>query len=178
GTASGNRYRLTQHEIATALSYAFAGTTPSDDLLAKADRGELDGPATLTAIAKELLTTSGQEVMHHFMDAWLGYSRVSSMQKTNVAEFTERRNEMVEETRRFIADVLAKGGGSRELLLASTTTPSKALASFYGFPAPSADFAPVERPAGRGVGILAQGSLLAANAAPNSSSPTKRGLLV
>src|SRR5690606_11286869 len=42
GTASGNRYRLTQHEIATALSYAFAGTTPSDDLLAKADRGELD----------------------------------------------------------------------------------------------------------------------------------------
>jgi len=178
GTPSGTRYRLTPYEIATALSYSFAGTTPSDELLGKADRGELASPEALTAVAKDLLMASGQEVLHRFMDSWLGYSRVASMQKTNVAEFSARRTEMVEETRRFIADVLGKGGGPRELLVATSTTPTTALASFYGFPAPSADFAPVERPAGRGIGILAQGSLLAANASPNSSSPTKRGLLV
>jgi hypothetical protein len=36
----------------------------------------------------------------------------------------------------------------------------------------------MNRPTGRGLGILAQGSVLAARAKTNSSSPTERGLLV
>jgi hypothetical protein len=86
---------------------------------------------------------------------------------------------MVAETRRFLGDtVVTQNGGLRELLTAATTTPSAALAQFYGFPAPSADYAAIERPAGRGIGILAQGALLSALAGPSASSPTKRGLLV
>jgi hypothetical protein len=56
--------------------------------------------------------------------------------------------------------------------------PSQALASFYGFPAPGTDYEKVERPSGRGVGVLAQGSLIAAHSHEAASSPTLRGLLV
>src|SRR4029453_8618828 len=38
------------------------------------------------------------------------------------------------------------------------------------------DFAVVERPAGRGIGLLAQGAVLATLSQPDGSSPTKRGL--
>jgi hypothetical protein len=53
------------------------------------------------------------------------------------------------------------------------------LASYYGLPAPTGTgFGVVMRPAGRGVGILAQGSILAERAQSLNSSPTKRGILV
>jgi hypothetical protein len=72
--------------------------------------------------------------------------------------------------------VLQKGGGMKELLTAGTTNPLGALATYYGFPAPSGDYASLARPAGRGIGILAQGSFLTTHASPDASSPTKRGL--
>jgi hypothetical protein len=86
---------------------------------------------------------------------------------------------MVDETRHFLDEVVfARQGGIRELLTASYTTPTSALASFYGLPVPTGEFAVVERPSGRGLGLLAQASVLSSLAQPNSSSPTKRGVLV
>jgi hypothetical protein len=84
---------------------------------------------------------------------------------------------MVDETRRFIDEVIVqKGGGVKQLLTANTTNPSKDLAAYYGFPAPASDFATVTRPAGKGIGVLAQGSFLASHANSDASSPTQRGL--
>jgi hypothetical protein len=74
--------------------------------------------------------------------------------------------------------VTQNGGGLKDLLTATTTNPSAQLATYYGFPAPSADYASMARPSGRGIGLLAQGSILASHALPDSSSPTQRGLLV
>jgi hypothetical protein len=86
---------------------------------------------------------------------------------------------MVAETRYFVGEVvITRNAGLAELLTAPDTTPSQSLAAFYGFPAPSSDYAVTARPAGRGIGILAQGSLLSVLSAPNGSSPTRRGLLV
>ena len=42
--AAGQTYPLTQHQIASELAYTFGGTTPSADLLAKADKGQLRPP--------------------------------------------------------------------------------------------------------------------------------------
>ncbi|HEY1536689.1 MAG TPA: DUF1588 domain-containing protein, partial [Polyangiaceae bacterium] len=52
------------------------------------------------------------------------------------------------------------------------------LATYYGYGAQSAAFARADRPASWGIGLLAQGSLLAANAHADATSPTWRGLLV
>jgi hypothetical protein len=174
--ASSDHLRhLTPYEVATALAYTFAGSTPSADLLAKADSGDL---GDVVGVARSLQATSaGRDVLRRFFQGYIGYTAVSSIQKPNIATFSGLSADMVRETDAFIDDVvLNHGGGMKELLTATTTNPSAALASYYGFPAPAGDFASIARPAGRGLGILAQGSFLASHASTDSSSPTKRGL--
>jgi hypothetical protein len=180
GTLDGGTYKLSPAELATELAYDFTGTAPTAELLAAADAGQLATPEALEAKARELLMSdNGLRVVEKFFDSWLGYGRTSSVSKPGVPQFDGLRDQMVSETRRFLGQVVVtEGGGLNELLTASFTNPTPSLAAFYGFPAPASDYAKTERPAGRGIGILAQGSLLAALAGPNASSPTKRGVLV
>jgi hypothetical protein len=180
GSLDNGVYRLSPAEVATELAYDYTGTAPSDDLLAKAEAGQLATPQALEGAARELLvSTNGLRVVEKFFDSWLGYGRTGSVSKPGVAEFDGLRDQMVGETRRFLGElVVTQNGGLKELLTASFTTPTASLAGFYGFPAPASDYAVTARPAGRGIGVLAQGALLAALAGPNASSPTRRGVLV
>ncbi len=180
GAAQGGARRLAPHEVAAALAYNFSGTAPSEALLARAEAGELSSPAAREAVARELLLSDkGLPIVERFFNLWLGYGHASSVTKPNVQQFDALRSQMVGETQRFLGEVvITQNGGLKELLTAPFTTPSASLAQFYGFPAPSADYAVTARPAGRGVGILAQGALLATLSGPAASSPTKRGLLV
>jgi hypothetical protein len=184
GVASGQTYRLSSYEVAAELAYAFSGTTPTDELLTQADGWEARGtPPTaeeLTQAAVALLAAPGaRDHVAHFFESWIGYQRAATITKANVAEYDGLRQAMVGETKRFLDEVVfARRGGVGELLTASFTTPTAPLAAFYGLPSPSADFAVVERPAGQGIGLLAQASVLSSLAQPDSSSPTKRGVLV
>jgi hypothetical protein len=179
GAAGG---ALDQYEIATELAFTFSGSGPTDDLLDRASRGELNSPEVLTQAARELLDSPrGHEVIQNFFDAYVGHSKVTAVSKAGVPEFAGLRESMLNETRAFIEEVVInRGGGARELFTANITTPSVALAAFYGeeFPVPASDYAVIERPAGRGIGLLAQGAVLATLSQPNGSSPTKRGLWV
>jgi hypothetical protein len=180
GSLNGETAELDQYEIATELAYTFSGTGPSSAMLDRASRGELGSTEQLVAAARELLLTpGGRGVIQTFFDAYVGHSRVTSIAKAGVPEFAGLREQMLEETRHFIEEVVVnRQGGVRELLTANFTTPTAALATFYEFDAPASDYAVVERPAGRGIGVLAQASVLATLAQPNGSSPTKRGLWV
>jgi hypothetical protein len=126
-----------------------------------------------------MATEPGKQMLQRFFEGYLAYTSVSAIARPNVPNFSSVGGQMAQETRAFINDVvLQKAGGIKELLTASTTNPSGALATFYGFPAPASDFASVARPASRGIGVLAQGSFLTTHASSNGSSPTKRGLFV
>lgn len=175
--ASDGTRNLTPDEVATEFAYTFTGTTPTDALLTQAESG---GSVDVVALAKSLLATEqGKLTLQHFFEAYLNYTQVGSAQRANVQNFDTLRNDMVQETRAFIDQVVIQNpGGLKDLLTANTTNPSVALASYYGFPAPASDYASIARPAGRGIGLLAQGSILAGRALPTSSSPTQRGLLV
>ncbi|MEI9949956.1 MAG: DUF1588 domain-containing protein [Pseudomonadota bacterium] len=179
GELSGSEYQLSQHEIAGELAYMFTGTTPTAELLAQADMGQLNSPEQLVTVAGQLLATpGGQDTLHRFFKAWLSYDQLPGT-LPNVSGFAAVAPDMVQETQAFIQQVVLAGrGGPTELLTASYTTPSRALSSFYDFPAPSADYAKVERPSGRGIGVLAQGSVITAHSHEAASSPTLRGLLV
>lgn len=181
GAVDGQVRKLDQYEIATELAYTYTASTPSDALLDRASRNELSTPDVLVAAARELLLSPrGREVVQHFFESFIGYGRVTTIAKSNdAAAFEARRAEMAEETRRYIDEVvIARQGGVRELLTSTFTVPTQQLASFYGITAPAADYTAVERPAGAGIGLLAQGSFLATYAQPNGSSPTKRGVWV
>ena len=174
-TADGTR-SLSATELATEFAYTFTGTTPTNELLTQAENG---APMDV-GLAQQLLATDGGKLtLQQFFEAYTGYPQVASVERTNVANFAALRNDMVQETRAFINDVVLQNkGGLKELLTATTTNPSRALAIYYGFPTPASDYAAVTRSSGRGIGLLAQGSILASHALPTSSSPTRRGLLV
>ena len=182
GTPQGDVQQLDQYEIATELAYTFSGTAPSTELLGRAERGELTSPEALEATARELLASPrGRDVIQAFFDSYVGHPRVTSIAKELVTNFAPLREQMLEETRRFVEEVIVnRGGGTKELLTANITALTPQLAQFYGgdFPAPASDYAVVERPVGKGIGLLAQGAVLATLSQPDGSSPTKRGLWV
>ncbi len=176
GTDMGDGSRqLDAYELATELAYTYTGSAPSEELLNSAASGDL---GDLVARAESLLETErGKQALMRFFEGYLQYTGVASTQRPNVPGFDAAKLDMLEETRAFIDNVVFQArAGLRELLTAPTTNPSTALASYYGFPAPASDFASVERPAGQGVGILAQGAFLASHANSLASSPTHRGL--
>lgn len=176
GTPKGDGSRqLSSYEVATALAYTYTGSSPSDALLTQAESGNL---GDVLAIAKTMIATpAGKQAMQRFFEGYLAYTGASSVQRPNIGTFNTVSADMIQETRAFIDDVvLQHGGGLKELLTAPTTNPSKALATYYGFPAPASDYASISRPAGRGIGLLAQGAFLTSRASPDSSSPTRRGL--
>lgn len=175
GTVQGGVRKLSPVEVATELAYTYSGSTPTDDLLTKAESGSMDPPAKVAATM--MATTAGQEMLQRFFAAYFDYGNVTSIQKANVQNFPALSVDMVQETRAFINNIVFQNkGGLKELLTSSTTNPSKALAAFYSFPAPANDFDSITRPAGRGIGLLAQGAFLASHAGSDASSPTKRGL--
>lgn len=180
GAPDGEGFALTPHEVATALAYTYGGTTPSEALLAKADQGALATAEARVAEARALLETPrGQDVLHLFFRQWVRYPQVESKVKNGVAGFDDIRMRMIDETRRFVGEVVhAQDGDVRALLTAPFTSLDATLAQFYGFGQVAGESAVVERPEDWGVGILAQGAVLAGQAHSDSSSPTKRGLLV
>ena len=182
-TGSGTR-NLTPYETVTELAYTYTGSTPTDAQLSLAASGQL---GDLTAMAKSMIATErGKLMLQHFFEQYFEFANVSSLDKPNIKTFAQVSNDMVAETHAFIDDIVVqKAGGMKELLTATTTNPSKNLAAYYatgnaysgGFPTPSTDYASVTRPAGLGIGIMAQGAFLAAHASPTNDSPTKRGLI-
>lgn len=183
GVPSGDRYRLTPNEIATALSYTFLGSTPSDALLAAAARGELDDAAGIERWARALLadprarTQVGEAVLQ-----WVGGQDVLTVDKR--ADLfpgfgPETRRALATETRRFAADVVFDGGHTLEdLLRADYTVLDAESAAFYGVPAPTMASGRVRYADGRRAGLLGHASVLATTAHSDQTSPIRRGLLI
>jgi hypothetical protein len=180
--SSDGSFVLSGEEIAGELAYTFTGGPPSEDLLDRARKGELDDAAARSAEARRLLDTPrGHATVEEFMRRWLRYDDVRNLAKDDsvVASFATLRTDMAEETRRFLEDlVFAKKGTVRDLFTSSDTFLTAALAQHYGLPAPTAPFARVTRPPEQSLGILSQGAVLSRYALTHSSSPPQRGAFV
>lgn len=179
GVAIGIQRVLKPYEVATALSYTYAGTTPSEALLERAENGGLDTADERIAAARELLDTPrGRKNVQRYADEWLNYSKVSI--DSDAARSGNIGPHMVKETEAFLDAVLHENeGGIDDLLTAPYTMLDLSLSRFYGYgEVDNGKFVSVQRPAEWGVGLLAQGSVLAAHSHPDSSSPTLRGQLV
>jgi GNAT superfamily N-acetyltransferase len=177
----GGLYQLTPFELASELAYTFTGTTPSEALLGKAEAGLLGTRAALVDEARALLQSpAGRAAAGEFFRLWLGYDLVTANQRDQIAGFAALRPDLAEETRRFIDKIVFEDrGGLPQLLTAPFTMLNPSLAQYYGMAAPAgAGFAVAPRANGQGIGLLAQGSVLAERSQSLNSSPTKRGILV
>lgn len=180
----GTDGKLSPYEIAAELSYNFAGSPPSSELLARALAGDLDDPAVRVEEAKELLDSPrGREVVCQLFAEWLHFREAQTAVKTGVpADFPALSQRMIFETMRFLDAALFEDRASlEELLTANYTVVDSELAEFYGFEGGSGDLLAgggerVSR--AYGLGILAQGSVLTSAASVAVTSPTRRGLLL
>jgi hypothetical protein len=180
-------YHLDGYELATALAFTFTGAPPSDALLDAAGSGSLDTPDGVKATARSLVYADGGgirpefvKVFRLFVSQWLGLAAFDNRDKDTTV-FTDWnadvRTAMRGEIDRFVEEVVfSDEGGIAELLTAPYTMLDARLSAFYGYgDVVSGEYERVTRPDGWGVGLLAQGALLALKATNRDTSPTQRG---
>lgn len=177
--------QLSDHELATRLSYLLWDTTPDAELLALAEAEQLSDPEQLRAQAERLLADRQRSgpALDRFFREWMHFDGVPSYEKDPEAfpEYTEAlAASMDEELSRFIDGVMRSDTPTLAALLTSPSTEVNAtLAEFYGVAAPpDGQWAPADLPADRRPGLLSRPALLAEHSTGTSSAPIFRGRLV
>ncbi|MFO0635878.1 MAG: DUF1592 domain-containing protein [Nannocystaceae bacterium] len=183
GAQPGDRVRLSDHELATRLSYFLTASMPDTVLSATADAGALVDADAVELQARRLLEQDGaREMVAQFHRQWLGLGALASVAKDPLAfptldpsTFAADWNASLQQ---FIAHVLFEGDGTLQALLTAPQvflTPE--LAALYVAagqdPVTGAWTIP-----GKHAGLLTQPALLGMLAYPDGSSPVARGVFV
>lgn len=175
--------QLTGYEIAARLSYGLLDTTPGDDLLQAAGKGELDTAEGVATWAKKLLEDPRvKQTLLSFHEETFAVARYGSQDKDPSLNFNAAALAPVlkEEARLFFEDVvLAKKGGIGQLLTEPVAYVNATTAPLYGLSGVTGD-ALVRKeldPAVR-AGFLTQVGFLSQNATRSLTDPVHRGLLV
>jgi len=179
--------KLSDHEMASRLSYFLWGTMPDDELFAAADAGKLQTKEDVEAQARRMLDDpKAKAAINEFHTQWLDYDRIGNITKDaslfpdySPAIGTMMREEMNEFIDHAIFD---ENGGFATLMTAPYSYMAPELATFYGLTPPEGaepgkpvkvDFDPTQR-----AGLLTLGVLMTINAHTNQTSPVHRGKLV
>jgi hypothetical protein len=185
-------FKLTPHEIATALSYTYWGTMPDDALFASARSGALANKAELEIQARRLLADPrGRGRVASFFYEWMESSRayVATKDAGKYPAFTKAQggsnaivSAMRDEEDAFIGNVVFDSTKKwSELFTADYTFANDVLAGYYGLPLPGSATTPRKVPLGpnahRG-GLLTLGMFLVGHGRTDQSSPTQRGHMI
>lgn len=178
--------RLSGYELASRLSYALLETTPDAELLAAAERGDLDSSEGLRAQVRRLLQgTTAREAFRHFSGQWLetpGLARQSRQVSTYPLWGDALKASMASEVERFIERLAFTDGASfMELIDTKVTYVDQQLAQLYGVqPAPpQGQWSQVtfgtDSPRS---GVLTLASVLTVGSKELAASPMRRGKFV
>jgi hypothetical protein len=156
---------LNGYELASRLSFALWGRSPSAALLDLAAAGALDTEAGLASAAEGLLQDPrAQQFYAAFFRRWLGFELLREPVPPPADWTAQLLPAMQAETDAVLADFAWQPRNFLEVLTTNTTRVTPALASFYGLPAPAAGGA-LTIPANHvraGTGLLTHASLLSA----------------
>ena len=176
-------YAVSDHELASRLSYFLWSSGPDDELLDLAERGGLDDPAILAQQTRRMLADPrSTALVRNFAGQWL---RLRDLRGTvpdanEFPEFDENlRNAFREETELFVESLIRDDRSALDLLGADYTFVNERLAQHYGIPnVYGSHFRRVrlgDAMAERRGGIFGHGSLLTVTSYPNRTSPVLRG---
>jgi len=174
----GEARAISDHELATRLSYFLWSTMPDDALLDLADRGALR-EALDAEIARMLRDARSTALVENFASQWLQL-RTLDRCAPDPARFPgfddALRDAMREESLLFFEAVLREGRSVFELLDSDFTFLNERLARHYGIPGVHGDrMRRFRLPDGVRGGILTQASILTVTSNPTRTSPVKRG---
>jgi len=158
---------------------------PSPELLAAAERGDLDDVAGVERAARDLLDDPrAEEMVLQFFEQYLELDQLEGLTKDPDAfpRFREERTPslMREETRAFLLEVWRQEQASWETLVtAPWSMMNRELAEYYGVTGPAGPaFQRVDLDPEHYAGILSQGSLTATRARAHETHPIHRGMFV
>jgi hypothetical protein len=172
--------QLSQHELATRLSYFLWSSMPDDELLRAADEGKLRQPGVLEAQVRRMLRDGkARALAENFGGQWLRTRALESHtpDRTKFPEFTEyTRMSMRQETLLFFEHVLREDRPVLDFLGANYTFLNQRLAEFYGIPnVKGHEFRKVDLTGSRRGGVWRQASVLTVSSYVNRTSPVLRG---
>ncbi len=180
-TAPGSVYRLSDHELASRMSFFLWSSIPDDELLTLADQGKLRAPGVLKAQVRRMMADAKSDALiDNFAGQWLLLRNLASARPdTDVfTHFDENlRQAFLRETQLFLTNIFREDRPALEMLDANYAFLNERLARHYGIPnVYGPQYRKVSLPPGspRG-GLLGQGSVLTVTSYPNRTSVVQRG---
>jgi len=179
-TQDGSPHLISEHELATRLSYFLWSTMPDDTLMQLADQGQLRRPEVLEAQVKRMLVDPKREAfVQNFAGQWLQLRNldVAAPNRSQFPAFgDELRAAMRKETELFFATIVQEDRSILDFLDADFTFVNEPLAKLYGLPnIKGNDFQRVSLTGTHRLGVLTQASVLTVTSNPTRTSPVKRG---
>jgi hypothetical protein len=172
--------RLTGEEVASRLAFFLWQSGPDDALLDAAAAGDLDTPEGVLAQAERLLEDRrADDTLVRFHTTWLGIDALETqiIDAERFPEYEALREDMLDETRRFVLHVFREDDASlTKLFSADYSFASPALASFYGEGVESmSDGGKIELDGRQRRGLLTQASYLTSHARSPERAAIYRG---
>jgi hypothetical protein len=185
--AGGGVQPLSQHALASRLSYFLWSSLPDQRLLDLAAHGRLQRPEVLAAEARRMLRDPRARALAvEFAGNWLDFRRFeehNAVDRGRFPSFDDRlRKAMFEEPVRFFANVVEHNDSVLDFLYADHTFVNAPLARHYGMADVKATDEAWVRVDGAGRygrgGILPMAAFLTRNSPGLRTSPVKRGYWV
>lgn len=171
---------ISQHELATRLSYFLWASMPDEALSRAADAGTLRQPAVLTAQVRRMLKDPRSRALaEHFGGQWLQFRALESTtrDRDRFPDFEDYlRLSMRRETELFVDHVIRDDRSILDFIDGRYSYVNERLARHYGLAGVSGpEFRRVDLSATPRTGVLTQGSVLTVSSYATRTSPVLRG---
>jgi hypothetical protein len=185
GLKPGEKYAITDLELASKLSFFLWNSIPDDELIDLASRNKLSDPATLDKQVHRMLADSRSKMLaSNFVYQWLDMQRLDQIVPDRdvfpyASGAMDPRQDFRTELTLFSDSIFREDRSVVDLLSASHTYLNERLALQYGITDVKGDqFRRVELKDSARWGLLGKGAILMAAAYPNRTSPVLRGKFI
>ena len=185
GLKPGERYSITDLELASKLSFFLWNSIPDDELLDVAAKNRLSDPAVLDKQVKRMLADPRSKTLaNNFVFQWLNMSKLDEVVPDNdvfpyASGRMDPRQDFRTELALFSDSIFREDRSVVDLLRANHTYLNERLALQYGINDVKGDeFRRVELKNSARWGLLGKGAVLMAAAYPNRTSPVLRGSFI
>jgi len=173
-------HRISQHELASRLSYFLWSSMPDTQLRLAADMGTLRNPAVLTAQVRRMLKDpKARALAENFGAQWLQFRALESVtrDKDRYPDFEDYlRFSMRRETELFLDDIIRNDRKVLDLIDGRYSFINERLARHYGIPnVRGPEFRRVDLSDTPRGGVLTQASVLTVSSYATRTSPVLRG---
>jgi len=185
GMTPGEKYAITDLELASKLSFFLWNSLPDDQLIDLAAKNRLSDPATLDKqVVRMLADPRSKTLASNFVFQWLDMTRLDAVVPDNdvfpyASGRMDPRQDFRTELTLFADSIFRDDRSIVDLLRANHTYLNERLALQYGINDVKGDhFRRVELKDSARWGLLGKGAILMAAAYPNRTSPVLRGKFI